>query len=67
MSEPKAKQYVIPVSYAQTDEQTLLCSTLRRRGWWKNLKIEPIFWQLRRYSLRQNLFELGNLTAVHTG
>ncbi len=32
------KQYVIPVSYAQTDEQTLLCSTLRRRGWWKNLR-----------------------------
>ncbi|NKQ34053.1 MAG: nitroreductase family deazaflavin-dependent oxidoreductase [Chloroflexi bacterium] len=32
------QQYVIPVSYVQTDEQTILCSTLRSHGWWKNLR-----------------------------
>ncbi|HFE65832.1 MAG TPA: nitroreductase family deazaflavin-dependent oxidoreductase [Chloroflexi bacterium] len=32
------RQYVIPVSYVQKDEQTILCSTLRSRGWWKNLR-----------------------------
>ncbi len=32
------RQYVIPVSYVQKDGQTILCSTLRSRGWWKNLR-----------------------------
>ncbi len=32
------QQYVIPVSYMQIDEQTILCSTQRSYGWWKNLR-----------------------------
>lgn len=32
------RQYIIPVSYVPQDDQTILCSTLRSRSWWKNLR-----------------------------